>query len=74
MTVSLPPSVVARTVPRTRAPAPEAMVPYLVATVRRAWDDLAVRQQTQVYGFLQHLYATHPQLDEVAAFLQEVAL
>ena len=54
--------------------APEAMVPYLVATVRRAWDDLAVRQQTQVYGFLQHLYATHPQLDEVAAFLQEVAL
>lgn len=53
---------------------PEAMVSYLVVTVRQAWNDLAVRQQTQVYGFLQQLYAAHPQLDELATLLQEVAL
>jgi hypothetical protein len=50
------------------------LMPYFLSTASANWDRLLERQQTQIYGFLQHLNKTHPQWTEVAAFLQEKSL
>lgn len=50
------------------------LMPYFLSIAGANWDRLLVRQQHQIYGFLQHLYKTYPHWTEVAAFLQEKTL